>query len=247
MSLSLRTMRSWLAVSASTVLCVLVLSGTDTVQFGTPQGDEGTRIFKATEHPNYSGQFRLQGQRGTLVGSMADSPPWDHLDYTGKHLTPVPGTIEITVNDVSNTGLVVAEFVEGASRYRVVFDRFAAAQRYQDGGIATRVYEHGDSGNGDPLYPKTWLYLAGWGSAMVFKNQEVLYQDYAAHFMVMERSRNPKTHAVPYPMQRTLPGGETDPAGMEIDLWVRSKETNNQNFPPFEAFIHLYWEEVTWR
>lgn len=35
--------------------------------------------------------------------------------------------------------------------------------------------------------------------------------------MVMERSRNPKTHAVPYPMQRTLPGGETDPAGMEID------------------------------
>jgi hypothetical protein len=44
-----------------------------------------------------------------------------------------------------------------------------------------------------------------------------------------------------------LPGGETDPAGMEIDLWVRSKEQNTKNFPPFETFIHLCWEEVTWR
>ena len=65
--------------------------------------------------------------------------------------------------------------------------------------------------------------------------------------MVMERSRDPNTHAVRYPVKRILPGGETDPAGMEIDLWVRSKETNNQNFPPFETFVHLYWEEVIWR
>jgi hypothetical protein len=30
-------------------------------QFGTPKGSEGTRIFKATEHPFYSGEFRLKG------------------------------------------------------------------------------------------------------------------------------------------------------------------------------------------
>jgi hypothetical protein len=65
--------------------------------------------------------------------------------------------------------------------------------------------------------------------------------------MVMERSRDPNTREVRYPMARNLPGGETDPAGMEIDLWVRSPETNNQNFPPFETFIHLIWEEVTWK
>ncbi|MBI4401774.1 MAG: hypothetical protein HY581_09095 [Nitrospirae bacterium] len=234
-------------MSASTVLCVLVLSGTDAVQFGTPQGDEGTRIFKATEHPNYSGQFRLQGQRGTLVGSMSDRPPWDHLDYAGKHLTTVQGKIQIEVNERTNAGLVVADFREGADEYRVVFDRFEPWAPFQDGGIATRIYEHGDSGNGDPLYPKTWLYLAGWGKANVLKNEQVLYKDYAAHFMVMERSRDPNTHEVRYPIKRALPGGETDPAGMEIDLWVRSKETNNQNFPPFETFIHVFWEEVTWR
>ena len=216
-------------------------------QFGTPKGNEGTRIFKATEHPYYSGEFHIKGERATLVGSMQDKSPWDHLDYAGKHLNPVQGTIDIDVNELTNTGQIIAEFVEGSDRYRIVFDRFTASKPYQDGGIATRVYEHGDSGNGDPLYPKTWLFLSGWGKADVYKNGQLLYKDYDAHFMVMERSRDPKTHAVHYPVKRTLPGGETDPAGMEIDLWVRSKETNNKNFPSYETFVHLYWEEVTWR
>lgn len=216
-------------------------------QFGTPKDDQGTRIFKAPEHQFYSGEFRLKGDRATLVGTMQDASPWDHLDYAGKHLTSVNGTIEINVNELSNRGQVLAEFVDNTDRYRIVFERYAAKMPFQDGGIATRVYEHGDSGNGDPLYPKTWLYLAGWGSATMLKNDQVLYKDYDAHFMVMERSRDPKTHEVHYPVKRTLPGGETDPAGMEIDLWVRSKDQNTKNFPPYETFVHLYWEEVTWR
>lgn len=219
----------------------------DPGQFGTPKGNEGTRIFKAAEHPYYSGQFRISGQRATLIGSMQDHSPWDHLDYAGKHLNPVQGTIAIDVNEITNTGQLIAEFTEGSDRYKILFDRFAASKPYQDGGIATRVYEHGDSGNGDTLYPKTWLYLAGWGKANVTKNGQLLHKDYSAHFMVMERSRDPKTRAVHYFSKKTLPGGETDPAGMEIDLWVRSPEANTKNFPPFETFIHLFWEEVTWR
>ena len=235
------------AISISVAWGVSLQSAAEEGQFGTPKGTEGTKIFKATEHPFYSGEFRLKGERTTLVGSVQDTPPWDHLDYAGKHLMPVKGSIEIDVNEVTNAGRVVAEFTEGTDRYRILFDRFAAGKPFQDGGIATRVYEHGDSGNGDPLYPKTWQYLAGWGTASLFKNDEVLYKDYAAHFMVMERSRDPKTHEVRYPVKRALPGGETDPAGMEIDLWVRSNEQNTKNFPPYETFVHLYWDEVTWR
>lgn len=191
--------------------------------------------------------FRLTGKKGTQIGSMRDQAPWDHLDYAGKHLTPTKGMITIEVNERANTGQVEAEFMEGPDQYRIVFNRFSGRAPYQDGGVATRVYEHGDSGHGDPLYPKTWLYLAGWGKADVFKNDQSLYNDYAAHFMVMEQPRDPKTHMVRYPMKRSLPGGETDPAGMEIDLWVRSAEANTNNFPPFTTFIHLFWEEVTWR
>jgi hypothetical protein len=237
----------WLAAAALAVIVAPIWAYAEASQFGTPKGEEGTRIFKPTEHPHYTGQFRISGQRATLVGSMKDHAPWDHLDYAGQHLQPVQGTIEIDVNELTNSGRVVVEFVEGADRYRITFDRFTASQAFQDGGIATRVYEHGDSGNGDPLYPKTWLYLAGWGKATMYKNDQILYQDYSAHFMVMERSRDPNTHVVHYPVKRTLPGGETDPAGMEIDLWVRSKEQSTENFPPFETFVHLFWEEVTWR
>jgi hypothetical protein len=229
------------------LLILIFVGGATAGQFGTPKGEEGTRIFNATEHPTYSGHFRLTGQKGTLIGSMRDKAPWDHMDYAGKHLTSILGNIEIEVDERANTGQIQAQFTEGADQYRISFDRFAAGAPYQDGGITTRVYEHGDSGNGDPLYPKTWLYLGGWGKADVFKNGQVLFKDYTAHFMVMERSRDPNTHEVRYPITRSLPGGETDPAGMEIDLWVRSSETNTQNFPTFETFIHLYWEEVTWK
>src|SRR5438105_9977439 len=200
---------------ASTVLAMALMFVPAAIagQFGTQKENEGTRIFQATEHPYYSGQFHLSGQRTTLIGSVNDRAPWDHLDYAGKHLISVQGTIDIEVNELTNSGKVIAEFVEGADRYRIVFDRFAAKAPFQDGGIATRIYEHGDSGNGDPLYPKTWLYLAGWGKADVFKNGDLLLKDYAAHFMVMERSRDLKTREVHYPMKRSLPGGETDPAG----------------------------------
>ncbi len=250
----IRQRRSWCVTTVGLIILSVSVAGgiwlscwAEEGQFGTPKGAEGTRIFKATEHPYYSGGFHLKGDRATLIGSMRDTAPWDHLDYAGKRLNSVNGTIEIDVNEVTNTGRVVAEFVEERDRFRIVFDQFSAKAPFQDGGIATRIYEHGDSGNGDPLYPKTWLYLAGWGTATMWKNDQVVYKDYDAHFMVMERSRDPKTHEVHYPTKRALPGGETDPAGMEIDLWVRSKEQNTKNFPPFETFVHLYWDEVTWR
>src|SRR5687768_1746016 len=72
-----------------------IILGIEQGQFGTPKGSEGTRIFKADEHPHYSGQFRLNGYQAVLVGSMRDISPWDHLDYAGKHLSSVQGTIEI--------------------------------------------------------------------------------------------------------------------------------------------------------
>ncbi len=247
MTFSTKVATGAITVLTSVAIGAWMLAAATEGQFGTPKDTEGTRIFKATEHPYYGGEFHLSGGRATLVGSMQDVAPWDHLDYAGKHLVPVQGSIEIKVNELTNSGTVIAEFVELADRYRIVFDRFSAKAPFQNGGIATRIYEHGDSGNGDPLYPKTWLYLAGWGTATMWKNDQVLYQDHDAHFMVMERSRDPKTHEVHYPVKRVLPGGETDPAGMEIDLWVRSKEQNTKNFPPYETFVHVYWDEVTWR
>ncbi|MDH4155619.1 MAG: hypothetical protein OEV01_17750, partial [Nitrospira sp.] len=52
----------WLCV-ASFIISTAVLSTAfaEEGSFGMPKGTEGTRIFKATEHPFYSGKFRLTG------------------------------------------------------------------------------------------------------------------------------------------------------------------------------------------
>src|SRR5215813_9783589 len=110
-----RQIRLRLTAVGMTILSVLIAGGiwltswAEEGQFGTPKGAEGTRIFKATEHPHYSGEFHIKGDRATLIGSMQDISPWDHLDYAGKRLSPVKGTIEIDVNEVTNTGRVVTE------------------------------------------------------------------------------------------------------------------------------------------
>ena len=216
MRIGLSTIPAWTFSLLFLNLAVLSVPAAVAGQFGTPKENEGTRIFQPTEHPYYSGHFHLSGQRTTLIGSVNEQTPWDHLDYAGKHLISVQGSIDIEVNELTNSGQVIAEFVEGSDRYRIVFDRFAAKAPFQDGGIATRIYEHGDSENGDPLYPKTWLYLGGWGTATMQKNDQVLYKDYDAHFMVMERSRDPKTHEVRYPVKRTA-------------AWWRNRSGRNGN------------------
>ena len=58
----------WLVIYIAMIASMLIpiaVSGEN--QFGTPNGEEGTRIFKATEHPNYTGRFHLSGTRTTLV------------------------------------------------------------------------------------------------------------------------------------------------------------------------------------
>ena len=64
-----------LPTMAFTLLGFFMVGAADVGQFGTPRADEGTRIFMATEHPNYSGRFRLTGQQTRLVGSMQDRAP----------------------------------------------------------------------------------------------------------------------------------------------------------------------------
>ena len=112
-----------MAIIGSMAVGWILAQGEDS-QFGTPKEKEGTRIFQATEHPDYSGAFHISGPRTTMVGSLHDASPWDHLDYADKHLLPVQGSIAIQVNELTNTGLVTAEFAEGKDHYKIIFDRF---------------------------------------------------------------------------------------------------------------------------
>lgn len=76
--------------------------------------------------------------------------------------------------------------------------------------------------------------------ANAFRNGRLLYKDCPAHFYgdgAIPRSGHTRGSLSRQPGAAR---GETDPAGMEVDLWVRSKETHNHSFPPFETFLHFY-------
>ena len=101
MRIGYSTITAWTFSLLFLNLAVLSVPAAIAGQFGTPKEHEGTSIFQATEHPYYSGQFHLSGQRTTLIGNVNDRAPWDHLDYAGKHLISAQGSIDIEVNELT--------------------------------------------------------------------------------------------------------------------------------------------------
>ena len=67
-----KRLAAWLLIIAASAAGGVGISAKgEESRFGTPKGAEGTRIFNATEHPFYSGEFRLKGERATLIGIIS--------------------------------------------------------------------------------------------------------------------------------------------------------------------------------
>ena len=66
--------------------------------------------------------------------------------------------------------------------------------------------------------------------------------------MVTQGLRDRKTLRVSYPMaDKTLPGGETNPATPQIDFYIRSPQTNPKNRATRRVFVHFFGMEITWK
>jgi hypothetical protein len=96
------------------------------------------------------------------------------------------------------------------------------------------LHEHGtDSGCGDNNWPKTFVYLAGWGFGHATLNGKPLYQDYEMHFMVTQGIRDRKTLKVNYPVpNKKGPAGEVNPATQQLDFYIRSPKQDPQHTEP---------------
>ena len=114
-------------------------------------------IHAPTQHPLYDGRFVISGSRVYRAGSLSDASPWDHLSEDGTNVHEVRGTIEIDVDEFSNTGTFRASLQLPEGEYAVELDRFEEFSPCHDGGIAAWLFEHGDSGgdSGGFLYPKS--------------------------------------------------------------------------------------------
>ncbi|MEE8201922.1 MAG: hypothetical protein V3R29_12250 [Candidatus Acidoferrales bacterium] len=215
-----------------------------------PRQQPGTTmgIYTPEQHDLYDGHFVLSAQRVFQVGRLHDPPGWDHMDNRAERVFPVPGTVEIDVDEIHNTGSFVARLRVPEGDLVIALDRFHEFSPCQHGGVAAYLFEHGDSGCGDSNWPKSLLFLAGWGYGHATLNGETLQENYQMHFMVTQGMRDRKTLAVTYPLlNKQSPAGEVNPAAQQLDFYLRSPERDDRNNPPRKVFHHFFAMEVTWK
>ena len=238
-------------MTKNALLFLAGLSATVAAQQPNPRQQPGAPItvFAPDQHDLYDGHFVVSANRVYMVGAVNDPPGWDHMDNAAARVKPVSGTAEIDVNELQNTGKFEAKLKIPEGDLVVAIDRFNEFAPCQNGGIVAYLHEHGtDSGCGDNNWPKTFVYLAGWGFGHATLNGRSLYQDYEMHFMITQGIRDRQTLKVNYPKaDKKGPAGEVNPATQQIDFYIRSPQANPANKPAREVFMHFFGMEVTWK
>jgi len=216
---------------------------TSRLQPGTEMG-----LYAPGQHDLYSGRFVISAGKVYQVGQLDDPPGWDHVDNQAQTVHPVEGSIDFDINEIENSGTFVARLKVAAGDLVIEMDRFHEFSPCQDGGIAAFIYEHGDSGCGDTNWPKSLLYVAGWGYGHATLNGQTLYEEFQIHFMVTQGMRNRETLQANYPLlNKRSPAGAVDPAAQQLDFFIRSPEIDERNNPNRAVFDHFFAMEVTWK
>jgi hypothetical protein len=238
-------------LAAGAIVGAVLIAALNGQQPPNPRQQPGATItlFAPEQHDLYDGRFVLSANRIYMVGTLNDPPGWDHLDNDAANLKPVTGTAEIDVDDLKNTGKFEARLKIPEGGLVLAIDKFNEFSPCQNGGIVGFLHEHGtDSGCGDSNWPKTFVYVAGWGFGHATLNGKPLYQNYEMHFMITQGIRDRKTLRVNYPMpNKKQPAGEVNPATQQIDFYIRSPQENPKNRPNREVFMHFFGMEVTWK
>ena len=216
----------------------------------TPRQQPGAEItlYAPEQHDLYDGRFILSAGRVYMVGGLNDQPGWNHMGNDAAAARAVEGAVDVDVNERQNTGRFSASLRIPEGNLVMQMDRFNQFNPCQDGGIAAFIYEHGDSGCGDTNWPKTFLYVAGWGFGNATLNGQPLYNNYEMHFMLTQGIRDRQTLRVNYPLvNKKSAAGEVNPAAQQLDFFIRSPETEQGNNPPRRVFAHFFAMEVTWK
>ena len=205
-------------------------------------------IYSPEQHDLYDGRFVLEAGRVYQVGRLNEPAGWDHIGNDPENAHSVKGVISIDVDEIKNTGSFNAKLDVPQGRLEIVMDRFHEFSPCQNGGVAAFIYEHGDSGCGDTNWPKSLLYVAGWGYGHALLDGKKLYEDYQIHFMVTQGMRDRETLKVNYPLlNKKSRAGAVNPTMQQLDFFIRSPEMDERNNPGRKVFDHFFAMEVTWK
>ena len=240
-------------MSRQLLLFALLAVSTATVATQQPnprqQAGAPITIYAPEQHDLYDGRFILSASRVYMAGGLTDPEGWDHMDNSAKNLRPAAGTVTIDVDELRNTGTFEAKLKIPEGDLVLALDKFNEFNPCQNGGIVAYLHEHGsDSGCGDNNWPKTFVYLAGWGFGHATLNGKPLYDNYEMHFMVTQGIRDRKSLRVIYPLpNKKGAAGEVNPAAQQVDFYIRSPQQNPKNTPNREVFMHFFGMEITWK
>lgn len=222
-----------------------------------PQGPAGA----AAPPPAPSNVFHVAAGNAWIVGGFGDN-----FTYSGERYIQTNGHVTIDVNDETNEGVLVAQWETMDWKYddtkspatgtmKVIWTDFFGEGDFMDGGIANDLQLHGDSGQEAPVLPTVYTYSAGWGSADVYLNDEMIYDDVVAHYMTTDGTRDPITHAVhtkdgvgifsPTPKGGDSGDGFTYPDRILTHVVVHTDVKDTNNFPPFTMFMHINFENTS--
>jgi len=216
-------MRSVFLVTVALMAAAMVAAQ----QPANPRQQPGATVtmFAPEQHDLYDGHYVLSANRIYMVGGLNDPAGWDHMDNDAKAVKPVAGTADIDVNDLTNTGTFTARLKIPEGDLVLAIDKFNEFNPCQNGGVVGFLHEHGtDSGCGDNNWPKTFVYLAGWGFGHATLNGKPLYDNYEMHFMITQGIRDRQTLRVNYPMANKTAwwGGQS---GHATDRLLHSEPT----------------------
>jgi hypothetical protein len=205
-------------------------------------------LYAPEQHDLYDGRFVLSAGRIYQVGELEEPPGWNHMGNDASNVHAIEGTVDIDVDERANTGKFVARLKVPEGELVIESEEFKEFSPCQDGGIAAYLYEHGDSGCGDTNWPKTFIWVAGWGLGKATLDGQPRYEDYQIHFMVTQGMRNRENLRVTYPLvNKTSAAGAVNPAAMQLDFYIRSPESDERNNPTRKVFDHFFAMEVTWK
>ena len=228
-----------------------------------PSGEQGPSGPPGLAVPAQSPSkvFHAAGSNAWIAGGYGDN-----LVFTGENYNKTDGFITIDVNDETNEGMLVAQWEVEDWKYdasaprakgtmKVVWTDFFGEADFMDGGIVSNLVLHGDTGKEAPVLPTLFSHSSGWGSADVYLNDEMIYDDIVAHYMVHDSTRDPVTNAVHTRdgvgiFVPALKGGDagdgfTYPDRILTTLIVHTDVKDPNNLPPFTMFMRIHFQNMS--
>ena len=234
------------------------------IPYPAAQASAGKReIDELQQHAHFS------ARQGYLVGG--EGKTGNSMRYDGTMIWEGPSYAVVDVDPQDNAGMVLGIVRSHDHTYTIIMTAFKGEADFMNGGIATDLMLHGTTEQGGPIFPKVKAYVAGWGTATVFKDDDVLYKQFPAHFMLTEGVRDEATHKIhfvaPERLKVLMESGQdgrlsaevaepvrkgveearryVNPHTMQLHVVAHSTAKDEKNLPPFDQFIHFMFDHVS--